>query len=268
MIGPETVATLIRETARRRILPRFGALKAGDTREKRPGDLVTIADIESEQDLTRTLAAALPGSRVLGEEAVAEDPSRLDLVAGQGPLWIIDPIDGTGNFARGDRCFAVIVALAENGKVRQGWIYDPVGDRMMWAMAGGGTWFEGKRRVIAPAAPEKQVGSAYGKAVSGRHAAKELGESGGIGGIRNLGCCGIEYQEVVLGALDFTLHSRSLPWDHAAGVLIVAEAGGAAGFLADGGYDLGIHDRAVLAAGSRPGWDRVREIVSRPAAVP
>jgi fructose-1,6-bisphosphatase/inositol monophosphatase family enzyme len=267
MIAPETVAKFIRETAQTRILPRFGALKSGDLREKRPGDPVTIADIETERDLTRLLSDALPGSDVLGEEAAAADPSRFGLVAGEAPVWIVDPIDGTSNFVRGKGGFAVIVALAAGGRTRQGWIYDPLGDRMIWAVEGGGAWFEGKRRTIAPPTPDKQVGSAYGRAASGQHAAKALSESGGVGGVRNFGCCGIEYQEVVLGSLDFSLHSRSLPWDHAAGLLLVAEAGGVAGFLDGAPYDLGVVDRAVLTAGSRAGWERVRDIVARPEAV-
>src|SRR6185437_14383172 len=103
------IAGLIRETAAIEILPRFGTLASGDIREKGPGDLVTVADTAAEQRLTRLLEEAVPGSVTLGEEAAAADASCFDRLAGAAPVWIVDPIDGTGNFVRGQTAFAVIV---------------------------------------------------------------------------------------------------------------------------------------------------------------
>jgi fructose-1,6-bisphosphatase/inositol monophosphatase family enzyme len=136
MIDPESVANYIRETARAVILPRFRALGQDDVREKKPGDPVTIADTEAEQELTRRLAAVIPGANVLGEESVAEDASRLAWLSAEAPVWIIDPIDGTSNFVRGNDGFAVIVALARQGTVEAGWIYNPLGDVMISALKG------------------------------------------------------------------------------------------------------------------------------------
>src|SRR5437016_14005667 len=101
MIDPERVAEIIRDTAAAEIVPRFRMLRQEDIREKKPGDLVTLADLETERQLTRRLTQAWPGSLALGEESAAEDPTRLDLLTTDASLWIIDPIDGTANFPRG-----------------------------------------------------------------------------------------------------------------------------------------------------------------------
>src|SRR5258706_1538626 len=111
MIDVERVDRIIREVARTEIVPRFRMLRAGDIREKSPGNLVTAADMASEAALTRRLGEILPGAVVLGEEAAAEDEGLFGLLAGDAPVWIIDPVDGTINFAHGRPGFAVIVAL-------------------------------------------------------------------------------------------------------------------------------------------------------------
>ncbi|MDE2165360.1 MAG: inositol monophosphatase family protein [Alphaproteobacteria bacterium] len=261
MLDPEFVARLIRETARSVILPRFGTLKHGDVHEKAPGDLVTIADLEAERLLGARLSAAIPGSAILGEEGVAADPSRLKLTGTCDNLWIIDPVDGTANFARGHKDFAVIVAYVERGRTCAGWILDPVGDRLVWARAGEGAWSDGRRLRLAPA-PAELVGAAYGRAVAGMRSAKAVEQAGMR--TRNRGSSGIEYVDLALGETQFALHSRALPWDHAAGMLITTEAGGRAAFLDGAPYDPHIHDRPLLAAVDAACWTRVRDAVTAP----
>jgi len=263
MIDTESVANYIRETARAVILPRFRALGQGDVREKKPGDPVTIADTEAEQDLTRRLTSVLPGANVLGEESVAEDPSRLAWLSAETPLWIIDPIDGTSNFVRGNAGFAVIVALARQGAVEGGWIYNPLGDVMISALKGQGAWSAGRRLQVKRDVPaEKLTGAAYGRTKTGVRAGRALNDSGRIRGVHNQGCSGLEYMAIAQGMAQFSLHSRSLPWDHAAGMLIVHEAGGVGSFLDGGVYDTRVTDRAVLAATSRQAWQTVHEVVT------
>ena len=259
MPDSQAVARLIREIAQSVILPRFGTLKREDIREKAPGDLVTVADLETERGLTARLGEILPGSAVLGEEAVAADPERLSLAATCDSLWIVDPVDGTANFARGQPGFAVIVAYVERGRTHGGWIFDPLGDRLVWAQAGAGAWSDGRRLRISPA-PAEAMGAAYGRAISGVRSAKAIEQAGML--TRNVGSSGIEYIDLALGTTHFALHSRSLPWDHAAGMLIAAEAGGHAAFLDGTRYDPSIHDRAVLAASDAVCWARVRDAVT------
>jgi fructose-1,6-bisphosphatase/inositol monophosphatase family enzyme len=263
MIDPGRVANYIRETARALILPRFRALGSGDVREKKPGDPVTIADTEAERELTRLLTELVPGTNVVGEESVAEDPSRLAWLSADAPAWIIDPVDGTSNFVRGNPGFAVIVALAQQGDITAGWIYNPLADVMIWAMKGEGAWSEGKRLYVnRDLPPEKLTGSAYGRTKSGVRAGRALNDSGRVRGVHNQGCSGLEYMAIAQGMAQFSLHSRSLPWDHAAGMLIVAEAGGVGSFLDGATYDPRITDRAVLSAVSPQAWQTVHDVVT------
>ncbi|HEV2546942.1 MAG TPA: inositol monophosphatase [Stellaceae bacterium] len=258
MIDPERVGDIIRETAAAEIVPRFRMLRQEDIREKKPGDLVTLADLESERRLTQRLAAVLPGSLVLGEEAAAEDPARLGLLTTDASLWIIDPIDGTANFARGRTGFAVIVARIEQRSVQAGWIYDPLEDLMVIAERGAGAWSRGTRLAVASETePRRMKGAAYGRTRAGTRAATALESAGRIGRVRNRGCSALEYAEIALGRAHFSLHSRSLPWDHAAGILIVREAGGVAGFADGSAYDPSILDRPVLATSNEIAWEVV-----------
>lgn len=262
MPNPEAVAQLIRETAQSVILPRFGTLKREEMREKAPGDLVTIADLETERVLAARLREIVPDSAVLGEEGVAAEPTRMSLIATCDNLWIIDPVDGTANFARGQPGFAVIVAYVERGRTRGGWIFDPLSDRLVWALTGEGAWSNGRRLRVAPA-PPVPVGAAYGRAAGGVRSAKAIEQAGMR--TRNVGSSGIEYLNLALGEAHFALHSRSLPWDHAAGMLIAMEAGGRAAFLDETHYDPSVHDRALLAASDAACWARVRDAVTAPA---
>jgi 3'-phosphoadenosine 5'-phosphosulfate (PAPS) 3'-phosphatase len=108
--GSQRVAELMRETAAAELLPRFRNLSKEEVRQKRPGDIVTVADVASEQRLANGLAKILPGVPVVGEEAVEKDPGLLDLVARPGEAcWIVDPLDGTANFAAGRDRFAMII---------------------------------------------------------------------------------------------------------------------------------------------------------------
>jgi fructose-1,6-bisphosphatase/inositol monophosphatase family enzyme len=262
MVDLDWVATLIRDTAQAVIVPRFGHLKQEEIREKKPGDFVTAADLEAERLLTEGLLKAAPGSAVLGEEAVAQDASRMGLLAAETPVWVIDPIDGTGNFVRGVPGFAVILARVERAEVCAGWIYDPLADVMVTSESGGGAWSAGRRLAVDAAVDgARLVGAAYGRTAAGPRAAKALADSGRIAALRNLGTSALEYSAIALGRAHFSLHSRSLPWDHAAGMLIVREAGGIAGFLDGSAYDPRISNRPVLAASNRMAWETVRTVV-------
>ncbi len=116
----DEVGELIRQVAHDVVLPRFQHLAAGEVHEKAPGELVTVADQESERLLTTGLMRLLPGSVVVGEEAVAADPQVLRHLDDAGPVWLVDPVDGTANFAAGRDPFAVMVALQRDGETAAG----------------------------------------------------------------------------------------------------------------------------------------------------
>src|SRR5689334_12949265 len=104
------VEDAIRAVVAEEVLPRWRKLSDGDVVEKNgPNDLVTIADRRAEERLTERLTALLPGSVVVGEEAVSADASVLQRLGGDAPVWVIDPIDGTAAFVRGEDGFATLV---------------------------------------------------------------------------------------------------------------------------------------------------------------
>ena len=125
----EPVVALMRQVARDVVMPRFRNLAAHEISEKAANDFVTIADKESELRLAEGLAAILPEAGIIGEEACAADPTILERAV-DGLNWIIDPIDGTGNFASGNPPFGIMIALADAGATLAGWILDPMTGRL------------------------------------------------------------------------------------------------------------------------------------------
>jgi fructose-1,6-bisphosphatase/inositol monophosphatase family enzyme len=228
---PKTVIAIIREVAAMEIMPRFRNLGAADVTSKRsPSDLVTTADLEAERRLAAALTRLVPGSAVIGEEAAEHDPAVFAALAGAAPVWLIDPVDGTNNFAHGRSCFAVIVAYCFAGETVAGWIHDPIADTTAWAVTGGGAWIEdgeGTRpiRAAPPRDLERMTGSLGWRLARRVKAQREAGFSM-PGRIARYGCVGREYIDLGRGALDFAHYTRLKPWDHAAGVLIHREAGG------------------------------------------
>lgn len=258
----DAVTAAIQEVAAEVIEPRFGRLAAGDVSEKTAGELVTTADRQAEEQLTIRLSALLPGVPVVGEEGAADDPHLLDLVGTERRVWLVDPLDGTNNFINGSPDYAVMVALVEDGSAVASWIWLPQTPAMYTAEQGGGAYRDGARlrQEAAPSDPADLRGVAKTRflddatraAVAGnrhRFAAVDAGWS----------CAGVEYPKLVAGEVDFILYWRTLPWDHAPGVLLLEEAGGHA--RRPGG-------RAYLAAEQGPGlllaadpgtWRRVRD---------
>ena len=138
---------LARRVAAAEILPRFRALDAEEHRAKtRADDLVTEADTAAERAFAAGVAGILPDAVVIGEEAVSEDPRRLDALSGADLALILDPIDGTWNFAAGIAAFGMLVALIHRGETVWGLLYDPVLDDWIVARRGGGAWHEGAGR--------------------------------------------------------------------------------------------------------------------------
>ena len=132
MRGIEAVAAAIFEAAQTEILPRFRSLQVREIKEKTPGDLVTVADLEAEQTLNRALSELLPGSVLVGKEAVAKYPKLLQVLRTEPVCWLGDPIDVTINFAHGVPLFATMVALVIAGETVCGWIYAPVLPSWPW----------------------------------------------------------------------------------------------------------------------------------------
>lgn len=233
---PDRIQKIIRETAETKILPRFERLAAHDIQEKAPGDLVTIADQEAERVLSQRLSEILPGSVAIGEEGVAADPETLNQISKDHPVWIIDPVDGTHNFAHGTKCFAVIVCLVKSGHIEAGWIHDPVANSTIYAGHGEGAWDSSgdqtanesnRLHIVEPKPIARMTGSLKRSLRDKIETRQQAGEQGLPKITKRLRCVGREYMELARGNLDFVAYSGTLkPWDHAAGILIYREAGG------------------------------------------
>lgn len=261
-LDPDRVSALLRETAELKILPRFRALGEGDMHEKGPGDLVTIADLESEKHLTPALKRLLPGSEVVGEEAASANPAVLDLLQGDGPVWIIDPVDGTANFADGSEMFAVIVALVQAGEVLAGWIHDPIRDHMAVAETGEGAYLDDKRmRVSQPVALSEMLGTLSLKFVPTEERPVLRARAQELRRFFSLGCAGQEYLQLAEGRAHFSVYRRIMPWDHAAGWLIHKEAGGVGAFADDTPYDATIHRGRLIMAPDGESWRGLRDLL-------
>ncbi len=246
------VSQIIRLVAQEVILPRYCNLASGQVREKKPGDLVTVADTEAERLLTQRLTELLPNSQVVGEEAVAADDSILDRLERPGAVWVIDPVDGTSNFAQGRPTFCVIIALVLDGVTVQGWIHDPLPNHTTTAVLGQGAWKEGRRLTIADNTPlEKMTGSV------GIRKNERLNHV--VAHMMRQGSAGHDYLALTDGRLHFASFRRLRPWDHAAGVLLHQEAGGYSALLDGSPYRPVYNSEAtLLMAPSRQSWTSLR----------
>jgi fructose-1,6-bisphosphatase/inositol monophosphatase family enzyme len=224
----DEVGEILRGTAAAVVMPRFDALAPGDVAMKGVNDPVTIADREAEAMIGEGLRRLLPDARIVGEEACAADPALVDHLD-QGSIWIVDPIDGTANFAAARPPFAMMVALLDRGELVGSWILDPLHDRLAVAERGGGAWIDGERVRAGPVPSELDglsgiVSEAY---LPPEHRGLVDRIRAGVGSVEpTLRCAGHEYPRVATGARHFALYWRTLVWDHAPGALFLTEAGG------------------------------------------
>ncbi|MBV9882921.1 MAG: inositol monophosphatase [Sphingomonadaceae bacterium] len=249
------------EAAERAILPRFRALAADEVEEKSPGELVTVADREAEAILAAGLAPLLPGSRVLGEEACSADPRLLDSLA-DGAVWLVDPLDGTANFAAGRPVFAVMVALLRDGETQAAWLLEPLSGRLARAERGGGAWLGERRLSAVPRAPGARLRGSMGRFMPEEMNARlEARLEAGAERLPGMMSAGVEYPMIAAGERDFAFYWRTLAWDHAAGVLFVIEAGGKAARPDGSAYRPAEAGKGMLVAASPDRWEMARELL-------
>lgn len=224
------VLEIIRTVADEVIRPRFRALTGDEIHEKGPGDLVTVADRESEIRLTEILGEAYPKALIVGEEATVTNPGLPGMLLGAEHGFTIDPVDGTKNFVHGRTDYAVMVGEVRDGRTVRAWIWQPEYGAAWVAERGGGVTHNGSRvNRPAPAAdPTAWVGH------SARIVVKERRADAALGRITTSAlCCGVDYPRMAAGQTDFLVYGRPRPWDHVPGMLMVEELGGSA-VLSDG----------------------------------
>ncbi|QGP78413.1 inositol monophosphatase family protein [Sphingobium sp. CAP-1] len=252
----DPVVALMRQVGRDIVMPRFRNLADHEISEKAADDFVTIADKESELRLAEGLAEILPEAGIIGEEACAADPSILER-AGEGLNWIIDPIDGTGNFASGNPPFGIMVALADGGTTLAGWIFDPLTGRLCHAMLGGGSHIDGEQVTAKESGGDLPIAALAVYFMTPQERADIQRRSQASFALVDIPRCAAEqYPRLVLGQNDVSVFARTLPWDHAAGTLFVNEAGGCCQRIDGTPYVVGDTRRGLLGASSPRLWDK------------
>ncbi|MEM6781959.1 MAG: inositol monophosphatase [Pseudomonadota bacterium] len=263
LIDPNTVLEAIKEIAADKIEPRFQSLASKDIKTKTsPSDLVTIADIEAEQELECFFEDLIPGSIALGEEAISRNEKSIEQLNDDGTYWVIDPVDGTHNFAHGKPVFGTMVALVHKGETVQSWIYDIPGKRAAMAEKGAGASLNAKTTAIPDAnAPLTDI-QGY---ISTRFAPKEIrkevdSKRDQLGSIDALFCCAHEYLNIFEGTSKYAVYTRTKPWDHLPGALILNEAGGYLRKWDDSEYGPQAAMGGILAASDKNIWNSVHEL--------
>jgi fructose-1,6-bisphosphatase/inositol monophosphatase family enzyme len=264
-----SVINVVRRAAKSEILPRFRQLSSADIRTKsRADDLVTDADTAAEAMITRALQIAFPSALVVGEEAVAAKPDLLDGIAEAQLAFVIDPVDGTWNFAHGQAVFGVIVAATRYGKPVFGMIYDPIADD--WAI----TSDDKPSLLQRPFGASRTLAAATGKPLAELAGyvsialfadsvkAKLAATLPEFSRTDTLRCSAHEYRMLAQGHTDFMLTAMLHPWDHAAGALICKNAGCHVEMLDGGEYSAARHEGHLLVAPDRATWSRLQKVFS------
>lgn len=260
----ERLGQVVRDVAQREIAPRFRQLAPSDVIGKPtaedPTDLVTAADRAAEAELTQRLPELVPGSAVVGEEAVAADPSVLTRLRGSQPVWVVDPLDGTRNFAAGHGPFGTMVVLVERGVLLASCIYFTEGDRLFMAERGLGAFLDGQR--LAPRAPAATsatlAGTVYVRYMPEEQGAPIAARAASHHQVPGVICAAHEYTQVATGQKDYVHYYRLLPWDHAPGALIVREAGGVVRHPDGREYDVMDLRESTLLSPDAATWERAR----------
>jgi fructose-1,6-bisphosphatase/inositol monophosphatase family enzyme len=256
---------MLRDAARSEIMPRFRHLASDAVRAKTgPLDLVTEADEAAERHISASLHRRFPGSVVIGEEATAANPGLLEGLIGAELAFVVDPVDGTSNFAAGLPLFAVMAAAIEHGEVVGAVIHDPVGDDSAFALAGQGAWIaspDGRRQalgVAAPAAVSEMAGTITWRYMPADLKATVCHNLPRVAAAWDYRCAGHEYRLLAAGHCHFLVFHRLMPWDHAPGWLLHREAGGYAARFDGSPYRPTATGGGLIAAPDEASWRALR----------
>jgi fructose-1,6-bisphosphatase/inositol monophosphatase family enzyme len=254
----QAVHDLLREVSAKAILPHYQALAAHQIEAKAADDVVTVADKLAEDMLAEGLTriADIP---VVGEEAAHADATVFERLGGD--CWIVDPLDGTNNFAQGKPPFGILIAMASGGEAHTGWLYDPLSDRFCVAHRGKGAFIDGEKVHTRPTGNDPPIAAislvfvepsrreAIRRHIAPHYALVDIPR-----------CAAEQYPRLVLGVNDVSIFERTYPWDHAAGALWVNEAGGKVARLDGSPYRVDDWQRKGLLGASSPElWDEMAE---------
>ena len=201
------------------------AVQPTDWTLKPDGSQVTELDHALQQAIIAALQEVTPQYPVLGEEMEAVQQSRIFEDA-TTPFWVLDPLDGTGNYAAGIPFYCTALALIENRRTRLGWVYDPNRRERFAAVRGEGAWLGTQRLGPKPTPPLAQQTLQADLKRLPETLRRAFAEKPPYRSQRNFGASALEWCWIAAGRGHFYLHGRQQLWDYAAGQLIMREAGG------------------------------------------
>jgi fructose-1,6-bisphosphatase/inositol monophosphatase family enzyme len=262
----KTLSDILRESARVEVMPRFRNLGEGGVRQKKSAiDVVTEADEAAERMISAALGRAFPGALIVGEEAASADPSIIAGLVDADLAVVIDPVDGTLNYASDLPLFAVMAAALVRGEPVGAVIHDPNIDDCAMALRGEGAWMEAADgacrdlRVAAAGPLTEMTGMVSWKYFDEPRRSTIPAAFPRFADVSSLRCCGHEYRLGAAGTVHFLIYGRLNPWDHAPGSLLYAEAGGHVRMLDGSSYRAGGPDSGLLSAPDKDSWTAVRE---------
>jgi fructose-1,6-bisphosphatase/inositol monophosphatase family enzyme len=261
----ETILNILREAGRTEIRPRFRALNASQIAEKRNSiDLVTEADLQSENYITTALRALYPKALIVGEEAYESDSSLMDGLRDAELAFVIDPVDGTFNFQAGLPVFGTNLAVVQNGETVAGFIHEPVLGDTLAAFKGAGARLisangdETLCKVASTPDLSEMVGTISINDISREERARIAANLAKTRMAFAYNCSAYEYWLVATGKVHFIGHHKLMPWDHLAGVLIHQEAGGHTAKFDGSPYLPGDISGGIISAPDAESWAMVR----------
>lgn len=222
-------------------------------------NIVTNVDVAVQKLLEEKLTALIPGSGFFGEESEGKRPSAKY-------CWIVDPIDGTQNFARGMNQTGICVALCEDNTVILGVVYNPFNKEMYWAEKGKGSFLNGKRLHVSDKPFKNSIFctamSTYNKEYSKTCNDIIMDVFYKCNDVRRFGVCSLELCYLANGSCDLYYEFRLYPWDYAAASLILTEAGGFIENPFDEEPSLE-HPCPIIAANSKENFDTLKSYVRK-----
>lgn len=256
----KTLQSLIKQHAAREIMPRYKQVAYS---LKKDGSLVTAADDAMQTAMIESLRALWPEYKLLGEEMTAQQQQAL-LDEDSAGLWVLDPLDGTSNFASGVPIFSVSLALIKNSQVVLGMIYDPNRDEMFSAIRGEGAWLNEQplqaateRELLAQCTAQidfKRLSPAMRVCLAREHPYASQ---------RNFGSGALDWCWLAAARSQVYIHGGQKLWDYAAGQLILQEAGGfAATFEGEPVLAETLTPRSVMAAVSEPLFQQLQQYLN------
>ncbi|GAA4174906.1 inositol monophosphatase family protein [Shinella granuli] len=238
----------------------FGEVQNLQVSLKGPGDYVSQADRKAEKLIREDLMKARPTYGFLGEESD-------EIIGTDGAhRWIVDPLDGTTNFLHGIPAFAISIALERNGEIVAAVVLNPATDELFTAERGGGAFLNDRRLRVAA---RKNLSDAVigcgmphlGRGNHGKFLIELRHVMGEVAGMRRLGSASLDLAYVAAGRFDGFWERDLAPWDLAAGILLIREAGGYATDLTGGSAML---DTGTVIAGNEYIHKALSEVVHRP----